>query len=300
MTFAIEGSEVTFMLLILGKNGQLAQALAECLPSSGHKNGALFLGRQELDLAEADNLIEAIIELRPGGIINASAWTAVDLAETQKDSAYRLNALVPEQLAIAAEKLDIPFIHVSTDYVHSGASGQPWREDDPIAPLNYYGETKAAGEKLIARTSANYCIIRTSWVFSPFANNFVKTMFHLAQTRPKVSVVNDQTGRPTAARDLATACIKVLEKLHGGEEIQNILNFANSGSCTWADLADQVFDDFETITNKPRPELIRVGSKDFPTTAARPSWSVLDTTAIEALGVAVPAWRPRIQECYTL
>ncbi len=253
----------------------------------------MFAGRDVLDLNQEKSIVEFVHSVRPTGVINAAAWTAVDGAETDFEAAYRLNALAPQRMAEACKQLDIPFVHVSTDYVFSGESNQAWQESDRVAPLNAYGRTKAAGEELVQATGANAAIIRTSWVFGPTGTNFVLTMARLGQSRDEVRVVSDQIGRPTYVGDLAEACVLMLAKLKAEPRTQGIYHYANAGIASWADVAQAVFDALRD-SGKTVANLQPISTADFPTPAPRPKWSVLNTEKIERLGILTPNWRSRI------
>jgi dTDP-4-dehydrorhamnose reductase len=258
--------------------------------------GAQFMGRAQLDLANPEQAAAQLRELEPSIVINAAAWTAVDQAEKDLDQARVLNAHAPAALARVCSDLDIPLVHVSTDYVFSGDQGPAWREDDPIAPVNAYGQTKAEGEAAVMSVGGRVAILRTSWVFSPFGNNFVKTMARLGKERDEVRVVADQVGRPTFAPDLAEACVRMAILLQKSPEFAGIYHYANSGHVSWADVAQATFDEL-TRQGLKSARMIPIPTSDYPTPAKRPAWSTLDTSKIEALGIETPDWRGRIGAC---
>jgi dTDP-4-dehydrorhamnose reductase len=280
-------------ILVLGRSGQLARELAR-RPDMAD---ARFVGRDTLDLSRPEAVEEAVLALAPSGVINAAAWTAVDKAESEEAAARALNALAPAALARACAKLDAPLVHVSTDYVFAGVGDRPWTPEDPIAPLNAYGRTKAEGEASVADGGARAAILRTSWVHSPFGANFVKTMWRLSADKDAVPVVADQFGRPTHAADLAEACVFLLHR-RGADPARGawIHHCANAGVTHWADLAQAVFDVREALTGKPTRALPIPGA-DYPTPARRPAWSALDTGSLEALGLAMKPWRARVEDC---
>lgn len=283
------GKAATTMMLVLGQSGQLARELAamEAL------QGAVFADRTRIDMAQPSLVGQAILDLAPSAVINATAYTAVDRAETEEAAALAINALGVEAAARACAALDVPFVHVSTDYVFAGDGHTPYAETDPIAPANAYGRTKAEGEQRVLELGSRAAIIRTSWVYSRHGTNFVKTMLKLAGERDSVSVVDDQRGRPTHAADLAQACVFASTLLADGADAAGIYHYANEGVATWADLAEEVFHQHERLTGKPTA-LVRIGSDAYPTPAKRPAWSVLGTQRIEAAGLAIPPWRPRV------
>lgn len=280
------------MWIVLGQSGQLAQSLA----ARSDMASARFLGRAQLDLASPENAAARLFDLKPSAVINAAAWTAVDQAETSIDQARLLNAQAPAAIARVCRDLDVPFVHVSTDYVFSGQQGPAWKEDDPIAPVNAYGQTKAEGEAEVLAVGGRIAIIRTSWVFSPFGNNFVKTMARLGQERDEVRVVADQIGRPTYAPDLAEACVKMATLLQKRPELAGIYHYANAGHISWAEFAQATFDVLAGRGVKAA-RMVPITTADYPTPAKRPAWSTLDTSKIEALGIETPDWRGRIGVC---
>lgn len=280
------------MWVVLGQSGQLAQSLA----AHPVMAGAQFLGRTQLDLANPEQAAARLRELEPSVVINAAAWTAVDQAEKDFDQARVLNAHAPAALARVCRELDIPFVHVSTDYVFSGEQGPAWKEDDPIAPVNAYGQSKAEGEAAVLSIGGRIAILRTSWVFSPFGNNFVKTMARLGKERDEVRVVSDQVGRPTYAPDLAEACVRMAAILQVEPERAGIYHYANSGHVSWADVAQATFDEL-TRQGMKSARMVPIPTSDYPTPAKRPAWSTLDTTKIEALDIETPDWRGRIGAC---
>ena len=280
------------MWVVLGQSGQLAQSLAR-RPDMAD---AQFLGRTQLDLASPEQAAARLRELKPSVVINAAAWTAVDQAEKDLPQARVLNTHAPEAIARVCRELDIPFVHVSTDYVFSGAHGPAWKETDPIAPVNAYGQTKAEGEAAVSSIGGRVAIVRTSWVFSPFGNNFVKTMARLGRERDEVRVVADQVGRPTYAPDLAEACVRMAGLLLDRPELAGIYHYANSGHVSWAEVAQATFDELARRGEKSA-RMVPITTADYPTPAKRPAWSTLDTSKIEALGIETPDWRGRIGAC---
>jgi dTDP-4-dehydrorhamnose reductase len=280
------------MLLVLGKSGQLAQELARL-----NIAGAMFAGRESIDQSRPETVEAAIREMAPTAVINAAAYTAVDKAETQQDEAFAINAHAAHAASRACAHLDIPFVHVSTDYVFAGTGNQPYKEDAVIAPLNAYGASKAQGEGLIHEVGGKHAIIRTSWVYSQFGANFVKTMRRLANERDSVSVVADQLGRPTYGADLAQACLFMVDSLKANPKATGVYHYANEGAISWADLAGEVFALNEAVTGK-KTELVRISSQAFPTPAKRPSWSVFDTTKIEDMGLKIGNWKDRLAVCF--
>lgn len=262
--------------LIIGKTGQLARALAKRRP------GAIALGRDELDLAKPiRDLPEA------DGVILAAAYTDVDKAESEPELAERINGRAVDEIANICATRQIPFVHVSTDYVFSGEQSRAWRPEDMTKPLNAYGRSKLSGERAIARSGANAAILRTSWVFDATGNNFVTTMLRLAESRKRLSVVDDQIGRPTYAGHLADACLAALHGLGFGKSA-GLYHVSNNGvPVSWAGFAKAIFAALNIET-----EVAPIPASDYPTLAPRPKWSVMDVSDFETtFGYELPDWR---------
>ena len=274
-------------ILVAGKSGQLARALARLAPAGMH---IAFHGRDTMDLAVSGTAAGLIAETRPDLVINAAAWTAVDLAETERTAAWRLNAEAPGEIAQACTEAGAALVHVSTDYVYDGTKAGPYVETDPVAPINVYGAGKLAGEQAVLTANPRSVVLRTSWVYSPWAKNFVLTMLGLAD-RPRLRVVDDQRGTPTSALDLADACLAIAPRLAGsgaGDPVWGIYHYAGRGACSWADLAAETF----ALTGPPAPEIERILTTEYPTPARRPANSVLDCKKFETtFGCVTVPWR---------
>ncbi|HVY85329.1 MAG TPA: dTDP-4-dehydrorhamnose reductase [Caulobacterales bacterium] len=282
-------------VLVFGKSGQLAQALAEC---AGDDVSIVALGRGACDLTQTSAIAMAIADAAPDAVINAAAYTAVDKAESEPEAAEALNALAPAAMAAACAARGVPFVHVSTDYVFDGAKSAPYIESDPIAPQSAYGRSKAGGERDVLASGARAAILRTSWVYSAHGANFVKTMLRLAATRDEIGVVADQFGRPTWARDLADACLASAKALVAGkDEAAGVFHYAGGGDATWADFAEAIFAE-AARRGLPNARVKRITTADYPTPAKRPANSRLDTTKIEAaLGIRARPWREALALC---
>ncbi|MDB5697514.1 MAG: dTDP-4-dehydrorhamnose reductase [Alphaproteobacteria bacterium] len=268
-------------LLVTGREGQLARSLVE---RAAHHPGIeiIAIGRPELDL-EVPGAAEAIIKsVAPDIVINAAAYTAVDRAEDEPERAMRINGDGAGEVAAAARALGAPVIQVSTDYVFDGTSDEPYTEDAATNPLNVYGRSKLAGEELVRAANPDHLILRTAWVYSPFGNNFVKTMMRLAETRDTVSVVADQTGNPTSALDLADAMLKAVRATSDDEGIGlgRTYHLAGTGSAGWFDVAVAVFDECKRL-GLPTAEVQPTTSERWPTKAPRPANSRLDSARFE-------------------
>ncbi len=258
------------------------------------------------DLPEADitdeGAMRRLVEVsRAQAIVNCAAYTAVDRAETEPHVAEAVNTHGPRILSAIAGERGIPLVHISTDYVFDGRGSAPLREDDATGPLNVYGRTKLDGERAVMASGANALIIRTSWLYSEFGSNFVKTMLRLSETRSEIDVVDDQVGSPTYAEDLARAVMTLLGKGMGKyidmgkERICNgakLYHFSNRGEISRAGFAAEIF----RLAGR-QVRVNSVATLQYPTPAVRPLWTALDTSRIEAAGVAVPDWRESLSRC---
>ncbi len=273
--------------LIIGKSGQVAQALLEILPQHGFE--VAQLGRPELDLTHMDAALPLIAALKPNLMINAAAYTAVDKAETDVQAAFAVNAQGAQALAHIAAQLGIPLIHFSTDYVFNGQKGAPYSEEDATNPLGVYGTSKLAGEQLIAAATPNHVILRTSWVCSAGGANFMNTMLKLAQTRSELNVVDDQHGAPTFADDLAIAVAQIAKNLLAQPDATNlrgIFHCTGAGETTWCGFAKAIF-----VAKGLHVQVNAIPTAAYPTPARRPQDSRLDCEKLARIhGVHMPQW----------
>lgn len=276
-------------LLVFGKSGQVAAALAEA-------GGATCLGRGDVDVLSRESVAAAISAHAPQAVINAAAYTAVDKAESDREQAMALNAVAPGTIAWACAAADVPLVHLSTDYVFDGAGGAPYPEGAPVSPLNVYGESKARGEGAVLSASGRAAVLRTSWVFSERPGNFVTTMLRLAGEREEISVVADIAGRPTSSHSLARACIALADAMMDDRSAGGVYHFTNDGEASWSVLAEAVMD--EARTRGWKAARIRpIASADHPAQARRPQDSRLATGRIERLlGRIAPHWRVALGE----
>lgn len=274
-------------MIVLGKSGQLASHLRTLLP------GAEFWGRDHFDLSDTHRLEAALLDSKATGIINAAAYTAVDRAESEPDIAWRINAEVPAAAARAAAALDVPLIQISTDYVFDGRSPEPYTEDSPVNPLNTYGRTKLAGELAVSSICRRYWILRTSWVFSEYGHNFLKTMIRLAQQQDTLRVVADQFGRPTYAGELAHLIIALMEAVTDRDSLSPGIYHAVGGRVTsWHGFAEEIFVHAYAcgLINR-RPEVYAISSADHATSAKRPAAAILrPSSALDVLTNAPMDW----------
>lgn len=273
-------------LLVFGQTGQVAQELARLA------SDALFLDRQEADFADPGSLAALVEKHRPHVVINAAAYTAVDRAETEHDTAKAVNADSPGAIARVAAQAHIPFLHISTDYVFDGSGNAPRAEDAPTHPLGVYGATKLAGEDAIAMAGGRWVILRTSWVFSSHGANFVKTMLRLGAERDELSVVGDQIGGPTAAAAIARALLVMAERLQHPESPTGIYHFSGAPDVSWADFAREIF------RQAGLPCKVRdIPTAEYPTPARRPHNSRLDCAKLARdFGIERPDWRLGLAE----
>ena len=279
-------------ILVTGSNGQLGWELGQ-LAKSYPAFKFVLVDRSQLDLSFPETFEKMIHTIKPDCIINTAAYTAVDKSETEKALSYTVNATAVQTLASICKKLAIPFITYSTDYVFDGEATQPYASSTKVDPVNYYGSTKAAGETLALEANEDAIIIRTSWVFSSHGNNFVKTMMRLMKERASLNIVADQKGRPTYAKDLAMATMKMIEAMNAGKSIKGVYHYANTGETTWFDFAAKI----KAIAGLDCA-LNPIETKDFPTPAKRPAYSVLDTSKIEeALSLSIPHWEDALAIC---
>lgn len=272
------------IILVFGREGQVARELA-----SRSTDGAqvVCLGRSDFDLLGGGDVERAITASGAGGVINAAAYTAVDRAESEPELAFRLNRDAPAAMARACARLSLPFVHFSTDYVFNGEKPDAYVEDDPRDPLGVYGASKAAGEDAVRDAGGRFAIIRTAWVFSGHGANFLKTMLRLAQTRDEVGVVDDQTGCPTWAADIAEAAMRSTEALNKGSLAPGVLHAAGDTALTWADFAELIFAE-QTRRGLAAAAVRRITTADYPTPARRPVNSRLCNDKITRL----IDWRP--------
>lgn len=283
-------------ILVTGREGQVARSLVERGTLAGHE--IVTLGRPQFDLAgDADGIASAIEAARPDAVVSAAAYTAVDRAESERELAFAVNERGARAVARAARQLDLPLVHLSTDYVFDGGKPSPYAESDPTRPLGVYGASKLAGEQAVLEENANSAILRTAWVYSPFGSNFVKTMLRLAVDRDSVNVVADQRGNPTSALEIADGVIAVATNLtrRGNADQRGIFHMTAAGEASWADFAEAIFA-LSAEAGGPFATVMPIGTADYPTAARRPANSRLDSTRLaRAHGVRLPDWRDSLE-----
>ena len=280
-------------VLVIGGSGQLARALGEAEP------GLTRLGRELVDLADPVAAERAVRDHAPDLVVNAAAWTDVDGAEDAPGAAFAVNRDGPAGLARGAAEAGAALVHVSTDYVFDGSGDGEWTESDPTAPLNVYGASKRAGEAAVLAAGPRTLVLRTSWVYSPWGRNFVTTMLRLVD-RERLTIVDDQRGKPTSALSLARAILAIAPALaaaEAGAPVWGVRHYAGRGVTSWAGFAREIFALARRRGAGRVPEVVPIATADYPTRAARPLNSALDCSAFERdFGVAAVDWRVALDE----
>lgn len=295
------------VVLVTGANGQLGQAI-QSIVGNHPSIDFVFCSSLDLDITNLDNCEAIFKQYQPQFCINSAAYTAVDKAESELEKAHLINVVGAQNLAEVCKQYNTILLHVSTDFVFDGGnrvtlSGveMPYTEDDVPNPTGVYGQTKLDGEIAIQNTWSNHFIIRTSWVYSQFGNNFMKTMLRLGNEKEELSVVNDQIGTPTNAVDLAEVLLKIIQYCqtvpkHRDVEVFGIYNFSNEGQCSWYDFAQKIF-----TLNHIKINLKPIPSEAYPTPAKRPKYSVLDKTKITTtFGIQIKTWKESLNKCTQL
>jgi dTDP-4-dehydrorhamnose reductase len=276
--------------LVTGGSGQLGQCFHSVAKEFPEIN-LLFTSRNEVDITLSETLANFHSKNPFDGIINCAAYTNVDQAEKEQESALKINTEGLQNLIAFAQEKKLSIIHFSTDYVFDGNSSEPYREKAETSPLGVYGASKVQGEIHLLKSSCKNVSIRTSWLFSPFGKNFVKTIAHLAKDKKELKVVEDQYGRPTYGIDLARAVLSLISNktIYGFP----ILHYANKGICSWKEFAEAIVNTFGSET-----KVLGVSTSDYPTLAKRPKYSILDTERLEsALKIEIPLWNESLKKC---
>lgn len=267
-------------ILVFGKTGQLARELAQL-------DDVTCLGRGQADLSDPAACAVAIRAARPAAVINAAAYTAVDRVEEEEALATLINGEAPGAMARACADLDIPFVHVSTDYVFDGSGETAWQPEDMVAPVNAYGRSKLVGEKAVGAAGGASAILRTSWVVSSHGNNFVKTMLRLGAARDRLTIVADQIGAPTPARDIAQACLDMARQLRADPGKSGTYHLQGSPEVSWAGFAVEIFAQAELDC-----VVAEIATSAYPSPARRPLNSRLDCTTLKTVfDIPQPDWR---------
>jgi dTDP-4-dehydrorhamnose reductase len=281
-------------VLITGSNGQLGSEIRE-LAANFSKLDLVFRNSHELDICSFEALQDFIIDHKINAVINCAAYTAVDKAEQDAEIAEEVNSKGVLNLVNALEKVNGKLIHISTDYVFDGNQYMPYRESDSVSPIGVYGETKREGELAVINSTLDAIIIRTSWLYSSYGNNFVKTMLRLGNEKENLGVIFDQVGTPTYARDLAKTCLEILCG-DSSEDISkngNLYHYSNEGVASWYDFAISIME-LAGLNCKVNP----IQTKDYPTLAKRPQYSVLNKSIIKIdFKIEIPYWRDSLKDC---
>jgi dTDP-4-dehydrorhamnose reductase len=287
-------------ILVTGREGQVVCALLERAAVAGVE--IIPIGRPDFDLAgPPDRIVSATKAGRPDVIVSAAAYTQVDKAESERELAFAVNAHGPRAIARAAGELGVPLLHLSTDYVFDGTKSSPYSEDDRPNPAGAYGASKLAGEEAVLAENADSVVLRTAWVYSPFASNFVKTMLRLAADREEISVVADQRGNPTCALDIADGILGVAANLRGNPDpaLRGIFHMTGASEASWAEFAEAVFAE-SSRAGGPSARVRHIYAADYPTAARRPANSRLDSGKLERThGVSLPDWHSSLKEVVT-
>lgn len=280
-------------ILVTGKNGQLGSSIAKIAKDYSQYKMS-FMGRDELDLSQSKTITEYFQAKTFDAIINCAAYTAVDKAEAEPELADQLNHLAVKQLARVAKKHNAILIHISTDYVFNGLNHKPYVETDPVHPINVYGQTKLKGEQAIHAVKPKGIIIRTSWLYSEFGNNFVKTILRLSKEKKNLNVIYDQVGSPTYAADLAKAIIDILSyPIKFAKESPDILHYSNEGIASWYDFAKTIFE-MSNIDCRINP----IESNVYSMPAKRPHYSVLNKFKVrKSFMLEIPYWKDSLWTC---
>jgi len=285
-------------IFVAGSSGQVALSLSEAAERKGIE--LVCAGRPDFDLMDAEGMRTRVTAYGPTAIINAAAYTAVDKAEEEETLATAINADGAAALAAIAAELDVPFLHISTDYVFAGGKEAPYKEEDPTGPTGAYGRSKLKGEEAVMAANPNAMIFRTAWVYSPFGKNFLKTMLMLAKARDELGVVADQVGNPTYAPDIADALLAVVANIEATgwkADYAGIYHLAGTGDVSWHGFAEAIFE-AGTAYGLKRPKVNALTTAEYPTPAKRPVNSRLDCSKLgETFGVYLPSWEQSMLLC---
>ena len=281
-------------ILVLGCKGQLGRCLEDQLLSTDYK--VFFTSREQMDIADFEATKNHIRDIAPDVVINAAAYTAVDKAEEDRQTADLINDLAVKNIAGICNQIDCWLIHVSTDYVFDGTSDVPYKEEDQTNPQGVYGETKLQGELAIQSSGCKHIIIRAAWMFSEYGNNFLTTMLHLGAELDELNIVSDQVGCPTYAQDIAEAITVILPQLQF-QKTSGLYHYCGDQRCSWYEFAREIFKQAKTDNIKVPSSIHPIETSAYPTLATRPAFSVLDCSRIESVfGVNVSDWKRGVKQ----
>lgn len=282
-------------ILVLGRNGQVGWELCRSLAPLGD---VVAIGRQEMDLTDADRLARLVADVGPSLVVNAAAYTAVDRAESEPELAHKINAVAPGVLAEAAHRFGAWLIHFSTDYVFDGTKRSPYLETDAPNPLGVYGRTKLEGERAVQAVGGRHLIFRLGWVYGVRGQNFLLTMQRLAREREELRVVDDQIGTPTWSHLVAEAMGPIVQRLLDGDvsgDVDGIYHLSCAGQTSWHGFASRIIEQMPEVQRKART-VTPISTADYPTPAKRPTWSVLDGSKVQStFGIRLPHWERALQ-----
>ncbi|WP_444891177.1 dTDP-4-dehydrorhamnose reductase [Microbulbifer sp. DLAB2-AA] len=280
-------------ILVTGRNGQLARELQKRKPRDVN---LVALTRNDLDVTDSNQVMQAVNKYKPDTLINAAAYTAVDKAESEREQAFAINATGPENLARACHEMDARLIHISTDFVFDGQGCSPYKPQDSIRPLGIYGESKAAGEAAVQSVLPQAVILRTAWVYGAHGTNFTNTMLRLMRERDQLGVVADQIGTPTSCITLAETIFTLVSK----PEVSGIYHCTDAGTASWYDFAVAIYEEAKNLgvlTKDANVNIIPIGNTEYHSCAVRPSYSVLDKSSlVEDLGIELKHWRQALRQ----
>jgi dTDP-4-dehydrorhamnose reductase len=275
-------------VLLFGGNGQVGHAFQGCHPFG---ENLISVTRQDCDLANAESVRALVRRIQPDVVVNAAAYTAVDRAESDRETCFAVNAVAPAAMAAEAAVLGAKLLHYSTDYVFDGSKDTPYVEEDATNPLNVYGASKLAGERGIAEAGGDSLVLRTSWVYSKHGTNFLNTMLRLRTERPELRIVADQRGAPTSADAIAQATIRILNEARAGIWTSGVRHMTAAGETTWYGFAERIF----SCVGGTAPRLVPLSTAEYPTPAARPAYSVLSNDRFRAsFGFQLPGWEEQL------
>ena len=275
-------------VLLFGGNGQVGHAIRAHEPFADE---LIVSTRNDCDLADAESVRGLIRRVLPDVIVNAAAYTAVDKAESDRETCFALNATAPAAMAVEAAALGAKLLHYSTDYVFDGTKSAPYSEEDPTGPRNVYGASKLSGERGIAAAGGASLVLRTSWVYSNHGSNFLKTMLRLGAERPELRIVADQRGAPTSAEAIAEATVRIVKKASAGNWTSGVHHMTAAGETTWHGFAQAIF----ARTGGLSPVVLPIATADYPTPATRPANSVLSNEKFASnFGFRLPSWEAQL------
>ena len=287
---------MTAPILLFGGSGQVGREIQDLITSQSIS--LIAPASSSVDIAELESVRQVAKEAQPCCVINTAAYTAVDKAESETQQAFAINRDGAENIARVCNELQIPLLHVSTDYVFDGEKSGAYSEDDEVSPLNVYGESKWQGEQVVQESLAQHVILRTSWVFGQYGNNFVKTMLRLGRERDELSIVDDQRGCPTPAVSIARALLSISQQvMASNNDCWGIYHYCGKPDTSWYGFAHQIFEELSKAGQKDIPELKPISTAEFPTPATRPRQTIMSCDKIQQqFGIESADWQSELRE----